>query len=90
MGLENKIRIRNATDKDLEDVFPMIDRENWYWTKLEVAQILNFGKDHSLVAVLQDKIVGILFVLRNEDRRIHGLQLSACFKSLPSGKHPKA
>jgi len=63
--MHNDICIRKATGNDLEAVFPMIDRENWYWTELEVARVLKIGKTHSLVAVRNDEIVGILFVLRN-------------------------
>ena len=65
MNAEKDIRIRKAADKDLEDVFPMIDRQNWYWTKPEVTHVLDIGREHSIVAMLYDKIVGILFVLKN-------------------------
>jgi len=30
MTLAKEIIIRKVTDDDLEDVFPMIDKENWY------------------------------------------------------------
>jgi len=65
MSLANNIRIRKASVNDLEGAFPMIDQQNWYWTKPEVASVLEKGQNHSLVAMLDDDIAGILFVLRN-------------------------
>ncbi len=64
MTLAKEIKIRKVTDDDLEDVFPMIDRENWYWTLPEVERLLKTDKRHSLVAVLNNEIAGILFVLK--------------------------
>ena len=63
MTLTREIIVRKAAVDDLDAVFPMIDRENWYWTKPEVASVLKKGRDHSLVAVLNDDIAGILFTL---------------------------
>ena len=65
MSLANKIRIRKASVNDLEGTFPMIDQQNWYWTKPEVANVLEKGQHHSLVAMLGDDIAGILFALKN-------------------------
>lgn len=65
MSLANKIRIRKASVNDLEGAFPMIDQQNWYWTKPEVASVLEKGQRHSLVAMLDDDIAGILFALKN-------------------------
>ena len=65
MNIANKIRIRKATTDDLEGAFPMIDQQNWYWTKPEVASVLEKGQHHSLVAMLGDDIAGILFALKN-------------------------
>ncbi len=44
----------------------MIDKENWDWTLPEVERVLNTDKEHSIAAVLEGKIAGILFVLRNK------------------------
>jgi len=64
MSLAREVRIRKATIDDLEDAFPMIDQQNWYWTKPEVASVLEKGQHHSLVAMLEGDIAGILFALR--------------------------
>jgi len=65
MSLANNVRIRKASVNDLDDAFPMIDQQNWYWTKPEVASVLEKGQHHSLVAMLDDDIAGILFALKN-------------------------
>jgi len=64
MRLANKIKIRHVIDSDLKEVFPLIDKENWYWTLSEVEHLLKIDKTHSVVAVLNNAIVGILFVLK--------------------------
>lgn len=65
MNLAQEVSLRKASVSDLEDVFPMIDQQNWYWTKPEVASVLEKGQHHSLVAMLGDDIAGILFALKN-------------------------
>ncbi len=65
--MTKKIRIRKIEDGDLVEIFPMIDKENWDWTLPEVERVLNTDKEHSIAAVLEGEIAGILFVLRNGD-----------------------
>ncbi len=65
--MTDKIRIRKVEDGDLAEIFPMIDKENWDWRLPEVERVLTTDKEHSIAAVLDGKIAGILFVLRNGD-----------------------
>jgi len=64
MSIINQISIRSVMNEDLSEVFPMIDKENWDWTLPEIEQLFTLNQEHSVVAVLSNKIIGLLFALK--------------------------
>ncbi len=60
----NQIKIRKVLDEDLPEVFPMIDKEDWYWTMPEMEQLFKTDKKHSIVAILNNEIIGLLFAIK--------------------------
>ncbi|MCF8070260.1 MAG: GNAT family N-acetyltransferase [Desulfobacterales bacterium] len=58
------INIRKITKADIPRAFDMIDRQEWYWTLNEVKRILELDPENSLVATIDDKIVGVITILQ--------------------------